>query len=597
MTPRPFPSANSQFSVRVLLTSLTKYHANCFPAICRFSEPIAFNSILAYTYAMVKDLHDGDETDASFYAGLLVSAYAVAEALTAMGWGALSDRYGRKPIVLIGLGGVAISSLVFGLAKSYWVALLARFIGGALNGNVAVMQTMVAEMVKKPEHEREFLPPISLNNTLLTSPTAKAYAVQPFVWTLGGIFGSAMGGFLAQPARFYPGLFSPDSFWAEYPYLLPNLVAVVIIVLAIIQGAFFLEETNPKELQTDNAIDDNASVFDETSSLLAPRASIAGSVRRRSQASRAPRPSFIEEGLPGSVGQYFDIRKSSFATVHSIRFAPEEANKIRRDLAQGRPNTPRRTTGRGGPAAEYTGKAFNYTIIMLTLALVIVSFHSMAYLSLLPTWILDEPKAALEHLDLQGGLGMTVHDVGVYLAINGAVGLVIQAIIFPIFIEKVGIWKSFIWMVILFPIPYFMLPFITAGPANMTTALIYVSLFMQSFVGIIIYPAALILLKDATPSPQVLGKVNGLAMSGCCLARTISPPLVGIVYSAGGSGAAWFTIAGAAVVGIAQLPFIPRKHVAPVEVDNAFLHRTHSHQQINATDSAAAEHGHGGHGH
>jgi MFS family permease len=126
------------------------------PAICRFSEPIAFNSILAYTYAMVKDLHDGDETDASFYAGLLVSAYAVAEAMTAMGWGALSDKYGRKPIVLIGLGGVAISSLVFGLAKSYWVALLARFIGGALNGNVAVMQTMVAEMVKKPEHERKF---------------------------------------------------------------------------------------------------------------------------------------------------------------------------------------------------------------------------------------------------------------------------------------------------------------------------------------------------------------------------------------------------------------------------------------------------------
>lgn len=124
-------------------------------AICRFSEPIAFNSILAYTYVMVKDLHNGDETDASFYAGLLVSAYAVAEALTAMGWGALSDRFGRKPIVLIGLGGVAISSAIFGLATNYWVALLARFIGGALNGNVAVMQTMVAEMVKKPEHERK----------------------------------------------------------------------------------------------------------------------------------------------------------------------------------------------------------------------------------------------------------------------------------------------------------------------------------------------------------------------------------------------------------------------------------------------------------
>lgn len=91
---------------------------------------------------MVQDLHGGDDTDASFYAGLLVSAYAVAEALTAIGWGALSDRYGRKPVVLFGLGGVAISSLIFGLAKEYWVALLARFIGGALNGNVAVGEVL-----------------------------------------------------------------------------------------------------------------------------------------------------------------------------------------------------------------------------------------------------------------------------------------------------------------------------------------------------------------------------------------------------------------------------------------------------------------------
>lgn len=121
--------------VRAISNSLTDRN---LIAICRFSEPIAFNSILAYTYVMVQDLHGGDATDASFYAGLLVSAYAVAEALTAIGWGALSDRYGRKPIVLFGLCGVAISSLIFGLAQEYWVALLARFIGGALNGNVAV---------------------------------------------------------------------------------------------------------------------------------------------------------------------------------------------------------------------------------------------------------------------------------------------------------------------------------------------------------------------------------------------------------------------------------------------------------------------------
>ena len=123
--------------------------------ICRFSEPLAFNSILAYSYVMVKDLGI-HEKDAAFYSGLLLSAYAVAEAITALGWGAISDVYGRKPVALIGLAGVALSSIVFGMAKTYWVALLARFIGGALNGNVAIMQTMVAEMVTNPDHERAF---------------------------------------------------------------------------------------------------------------------------------------------------------------------------------------------------------------------------------------------------------------------------------------------------------------------------------------------------------------------------------------------------------------------------------------------------------
>jgi MFS family permease len=154
---RRFPRNSSSSSVRaallrdvMLIGSLTDLR----PGICRFSEPLAFNSILAYSFMMVQDLGI-PRRDASFYAGLLVSAYAIAEAITAPVWGMISDVYGRKPIALIGLLGVAMSSIVFGTAKTYWVALLARFVGGALNGNVAIMQTMVAEMVKNPAHERE----------------------------------------------------------------------------------------------------------------------------------------------------------------------------------------------------------------------------------------------------------------------------------------------------------------------------------------------------------------------------------------------------------------------------------------------------------
>lgn len=111
-------------------------------------------SIIAYSFRMVQQIKG--EEDASFYSGLLVSAFALAETCTAMFWGVLSDRYGRKPIILIALGGTALSNLLFGFATNFWLALLARVLGGLLNGNVAVMQTMVAEMVTRPEHERMY---------------------------------------------------------------------------------------------------------------------------------------------------------------------------------------------------------------------------------------------------------------------------------------------------------------------------------------------------------------------------------------------------------------------------------------------------------
>src|SRR5271154_2859238 len=76
--------------------------------------------------------------------------------------------------------------------------------------------------------------------------SARAYAMPPFMWSLGTIIGAAMGGYLAQPTRYYPSVFPPDGLFGKYPYLLPNLVAVAFILVAIIQGYIFLEETNPR---------------------------------------------------------------------------------------------------------------------------------------------------------------------------------------------------------------------------------------------------------------------------------------------------------------------------------------------------------------
>lgn len=379
----------------------------------------------------------------------------------------------------------------------------------------------------------------------LTPTTAAAYATQPFVWTLGGIIGSALGGFLAKPADFFPGVFPEDGLFGRHPYLLPNLASVAVIVIAIIQGIIFLEETNPRARgEVAETANHDDGVEDETTPLT-QEISKSSSIRVSSDEAR---PLFMEESLPVPSGHSFDLRRGSFGTMRSVdvpaarprlETIPSESNLLD-------PN-------------KYDGPVWNRTIIMLVVALVLFSYHQMAFGALLPIHLLDPPRKSPGHLDLIGGLGYTLHDVSVYLSVNGFCSLFIQAFVFPIFVKRVGVWYSFVTMIILYPTSYLLMPFLSAVP-GLTSAGIYFSLILQAFYGIILNPSALILLKDATPSSLMLGKVNGLAMSACCVARTISPPMAGYIYDAGGSGAAWFSCACVALVGIVQLFWVPRKH-------------------------------------
>jgi MFS family permease len=103
-----------------------------FLAIVRLAEPIALTSIFPYAFPLVKRFHVGNESDASFYAGLLISAFALAESLTGMYWGGLSDRVGRKPVLLLGCVGTMLSMIMVGFSSNIGMALVGRALGGFL---------------------------------------------------------------------------------------------------------------------------------------------------------------------------------------------------------------------------------------------------------------------------------------------------------------------------------------------------------------------------------------------------------------------------------------------------------------------------------
>lgn len=106
-----------------------------FIAICRICEPIAFMSIFPYIYYMIMSFGiASDDRQIAIYAGMVTSVFAFAEFSTGVIWGRLSDRVGRKPVLLAGLAGTLLSMLVFGFAPNLPVALLGRALGGLLNG-------------------------------------------------------------------------------------------------------------------------------------------------------------------------------------------------------------------------------------------------------------------------------------------------------------------------------------------------------------------------------------------------------------------------------------------------------------------------------
>ena len=140
--------------------------------------------------------------------GLLTAAFSIAQFFATPVLGSLSDKWGRKPLLVISLIGTAVSFIMFGFANSIFVLFAARILDGLTGGNISVAQAMISDISSPKERAKNF-----------------------------GILGSAFGfGFVIGPA--VGGLLS--KFGLNVPFFFAAGIAVIGVLLTL----FFLKETN-----------------------------------------------------------------------------------------------------------------------------------------------------------------------------------------------------------------------------------------------------------------------------------------------------------------------------------------------------------------
>jgi DHA1 family tetracycline resistance protein-like MFS transporter len=143
----------------------------------------------------------------AFLIGVLTASYPAAQVIGSPILGRLSDRFGRRPILMVSIAGTAVSFLILGSASALWMLFAGRILDGLTGGNFTVAQSYITDVTS-------------------TKDRARGLGLTGAAFGLGFIMGPALGGLLSR--------------WG---YGVPAYVAAAVAVLNLLLVAFFLPES------------------------------------------------------------------------------------------------------------------------------------------------------------------------------------------------------------------------------------------------------------------------------------------------------------------------------------------------------------------
>jgi MFS family permease len=465
-------------------------------SIARFSEPIALTSVLPYLPEMIQSF-GVPRNDVGRWAGVCMAVFSISQSFCGIPWGALSDSVGRKPTIVFGLFATMLSFVLWGLSRDLRMAIAVRIFAGVSNGNVGIIRTMVAEMVPWKELQ------------------PKAFSVMPMIWGIGSVLGPMMGGFFANPARRWPGVFGGVVFWQTYPYALPSFIAAAVFLTSLASAIFFLEETlESKKHRRDWGVE-------------------------------------LGHRFLRAFGR---SSKASPSTTHHI-----DDNESAEPLITSPTTTT--TTKKPTPtkAATHTVRDVltRHTVCFL-LAYFALGMHTVAFEQVLSVflshpWRDHTPENT--HLPFQfgGGFGLSTEQIGTLFTLYGFSSLT-QFFVFPPLARKVGVLNCFRFCSLIHPLYMFIMPYMVLLPnPTLRWSAVLFTMCTKAASSVIAFPSLTVLITNSASSPAVLGTVNGAAVTVAGFGRALGPAITGAIFSWGVANnyviAPWWYLAVVAALG------------------------------------------------
>ncbi|CAE6416381.1 unnamed protein product [Rhizoctonia solani] len=473
-----------------------------------FAEPVSIFVIFPF---MIEELSvTSDPKELGYYSGFIEGMFSLAQFFTVYFWGSLSDRIGRRPVLISGLCGVVGSTIMFGLSKSFTVMLVSRALSGMLNGNSAVIKSVLGEITDETNQ-------------------GVAFAYLPLCWSLGSLLAPALGGFLSHPAERYPSVFGFELF-RRYPYFLPCLAGAAFSTIGLIAGVLFLEESLPKDTRREER-----------------RPLLTSKPRTYSHPFSTPTKCATPQLLsPNDCGPALDSTKMDSPSVKDIVFTPY----IRKILIS-------------YGFMAYVTMAINALMVLWLYTPVKAGGIGFSEVTVIitsgchPTILLE---LELTQQRLQSA------EIGATLALSGLFGTAITIVVFPPLERRVGALFLYRFSMVmqllnslLFPLGHV---FAIAGGKNGAYLGVGAMLVVRC-IGGMVFVCNMLLVTRSVPFGRSRGTVNALAQMVASASRAVSPVMATSLFAFSvkggilGGNFIWLVLSLVALLGVAAAYRIP----------------------------------------